>query len=132
MTRRGELKVVIKQGRSLDPTRKFYPFWKLKCIGPKGEKSDVAAKYEELKEKLIQILMHELTVDRITGRRPDFQKYRKFLKELSEEKLIKEAQTRLEDFEISHPVYTKFVGYDYEVEFEEILEDARRKRGRSK
>jgi len=121
--KRGAIKVVIKQGTPKSPHFEFYPFWMLKVVGRNGDVADVAPSYLELKQILLDILTHELIVDRVYGRKPDFTKYRGWLKDLLQEDLIKEAQTRLEHFSEIPTIYTDFVALDHQEEFEKIWGD---------
>jgi len=117
MKNRGKIRVVIKQGTSRDPTHEFYPFWMVEIEGPDGKTTDVAPSYPDLKQVLLDILTHELIVDRLYGRKPEFTKYRKWLKDLLQEDLISLAQTRLSHFSDIPLVYTKFVGFHYKEYF---------------
>jgi len=116
----GKMELLIKQGTSLDHRFKFYPFWLFGVEGPDGTKTDVTPKYKEVKGLLLDMLMHEMIVDKIRPRKSGAKKYIGWLHELLNEDLISQAQTRMECFLELHPIYTTFKGFDYKIPFSEV------------
>lgn len=119
---RGNIRILIKQGTATDPKQKFYPMWLIEVSGPGGVTTDVCPPYSELERLLLDILTHELIVDKTRQRKLDFVKYRQWLHGILRKDLIAKAQTRLEVFNDPHPIYTEFQGYDKKVPFSEVLE----------
>jgi hypothetical protein len=107
----GQIKLVCRQGKSLDKRYDFYPYWRIKLIGDDGKEAVATIKYDALSEVLDKICLHELRVDKVRKRKPDFAKYRLFLSKLAEDAL----QLSLTDYPIPE-VYKIFKGFDFEEE----------------
>jgi ABC-type transport system substrate-binding protein len=102
----GSITLKVRKGRSLDPRYKYYPEWYLE-VKDEGSKKTciVSPSYTKVETILIDILVHELRVDKTRNRRPDFVKWRKWLKDLSTDKLIEKAQTEVDMYNIPEIYY---------------------------
>ena len=102
----GLINVKIRKGKSLDPRYEYYPEWYLEIKDEDGRMlSNVSPSYRDVEKVLIDILVHELRVDRTRDRRPDFVKWRRWLKSLSTDKLIEKAQTEINAYDIPEIYY---------------------------
>ncbi len=77
-----------KYGRQLRPDIKYYPGWTLKVYQEKDYGSfdennfvELMPSFAAIKEMFKAILIHELQVDLVMGRRNDFAKWKKYIEE---------------------------------------------------
>jgi len=106
----GKIEVKVRQGRSKDPRRGWYPYWYLEIEGEDGNVTTITPTYNQIKNMLVDILVHELRVDYTRKRNPDLVKWREFLKK----DLEALAQHKIDDFRIPE-IYLKKISEGVEL-----------------
>jgi len=100
----GRIEFKVRPGDSYDPRFEYYPEWYLKIIGENEQEIDVSPTYNDVWQLLVKMLQHERINDKMRGRRPDFDIKRKSILDIIDrEKLIRDAQTGLDEPEFSIP-----------------------------
>ena len=107
----GEVKIMCCQGISKDKKYDFYPYWRIKLIGDDGKEAEATITYAQLIEIFKKILAHEFRVDLSRKRNPDFVKWKKAFRELSDFR----QQLELQYFGIPN-IYTDFIKFGFEEE----------------
>lgn len=98
----GKIEVEIRIGHSKNPLLVGYPYWGLVITDEtSGKEVRVAPSWNDLKEVMRDIKVHEVRTDKSIKRKNDADRWQKSIEEAS-----KEAQRRLEDFKIPE-IYTK-------------------------
>jgi hypothetical protein len=81
----GKISVKVRIGTSHNGSYNCYPEWYLEVEGEDGVKTRLSPKFEDLKNVIRDILLHEKKVDMTRDRVPNFPKWKEFLKKVIEE-----------------------------------------------
>lgn len=92
----GEIEVESREGKAKRDDLEYYPYWYLEVKEEgTGKKITITPSWSDLKDIIVQALVHEFQVDKVLDR-TEYQKWKKFV----EADLKKIAQRKLEDYKI--------------------------------
>lgn len=84
------MELIVEKGIPKRKDLKHYPYWSVKCTDRSDPTKSVVVTptFVDVANLLTSILKHEAQVDAYIGRKSEYKKYVKFLKELYQEILV--------------------------------------------
>jgi len=100
-------KIELKVRKSIPKRKdlKYYPGWVWQITGEDNRKTNIMPSWLDMEKAIEDTILHEVKVDRVTGRNPDTQRYQQFLKTLV--KKCESLQTKIIDFAEIEKIYTE-------------------------
>ena len=87
-----------RTGQQWLPELIYYPGWIWEITGEDGIHTNIMPSWIDIEKAIEETIIHEMKVDKITGRKPDTQRYKKFLHDLANKCIS--LQSKIPDFEI--------------------------------